>query len=49
MRRLRSASAALLCLWPRALLVWRDLENDFGGDLLGKHYAEDHRRRKRPV
>ena len=22
--------------------VWRDLENDFGGDLLKKHYEEAH-------
>ncbi len=23
--------------------VWRDLENDFGGDLLRRHYRTDHR------
>ena len=26
-----------------AHLVWRDLKNDFGRDLLGKHYAEEHK------
>jgi len=25
--------------------VWRDLANDFGGDVLARHYAERHRRR----
>jgi hypothetical protein len=23
--------------------VWRDLDNDFGGDLLKKHYEQDHK------
>lgn len=26
-----------------AHLVWRDLKNDFGRDLLRKHYTEDHK------
>ena len=27
--------------------VWRDLESDFGGDVLGRHYAEHHDGRDR--